>query len=137
MLRTNATLTDWDGQITVLEREELDILCAGNKENCKNIACKSGDRKRNKNLSTEDVTERNNCGTSMSSFNRSVNDDKSLYEINCHSEADKNESQDETSRQSSIILGSFYHHIVSGSSQLGESVTEVMVKILLLIIMLL
>lgn len=126
MLRTNATISDWDGHITVLNREDVEVLCNRNKENNKNF--ESDNRKEKINVCTTNKTDQNNCGTSISSFNHSVIGDKCLDKINCNSEADKNESQDETSRHSSVILGSFYHQIVTSSSQLGESATEVMVK---------
>ncbi|XP_037820637.1 uncharacterized protein LOC119609783 isoform X2 [Lucilia sericata] len=133
MLSSNAILTDWDGQINVLERQDLPLLYRGaarenQEDSLNNLQTNS---KHLGNISRENSIEKQrNIHKTISTDNHNniVDDrDASIYGAISESLTGRHECHDNISRASSSRFGSIYQQVAAGSSMLADSITEIMV----------
>ncbi|XP_037820646.1 uncharacterized protein LOC119609783 isoform X3 [Lucilia sericata] len=132
MLSSNAILTDWDGQINVLERQDLPLLYRGaarenQEDSLNNLQTNS---KHLGNISRENSIEKQrNIHKTISTDNHNniVDDrDASIYGAISESLTGRHECHDNISRASSSRFGSIYQQVAAGSSMLADSITEIM-----------
>ncbi|XP_046810885.1 uncharacterized protein LOC111679980 isoform X2 [Lucilia cuprina] len=132
MLSSNAILTDWDGQINVLERQDLPLLYRGtageNQEDSLNNS--QTNSKELRNISRDNsIEKRRNVHKTISLGNHNIVDDRdaSIYGAFSESLTRRHECHDNISRASSSRFGSIYQQVAAGSSMLADSITEIMV----------
>ncbi|XP_046810886.1 uncharacterized protein LOC111679980 isoform X3 [Lucilia cuprina] len=131
MLSSNAILTDWDGQINVLERQDLPLLYRGtageNQEDSLNNS--QTNSKELRNISRDNsIEKRRNVHKTISLGNHNIVDDRdaSIYGAFSESLTRRHECHDNISRASSSRFGSIYQQVAAGSSMLADSITEIM-----------